>query len=105
MTTRVKLGAVAAFWLAVGLVQLFNWEQGIAKALVMLFLLLAAPFVIAAARKTPTPLPPRLQRAVAIATGVLLALDIAYFGVRIIQPHLIDVSLTTLAAVDALLHG
>jgi len=105
MSTRVKLGAVAAFWLAVGLVQIFNWESGVPKALVMLLLLLAAPFIIAAAGKTPTPLPPGLQRAIAIATAVLLALEIVYLGARIIHPHLIDVPMTTLAAIDAVLHG
>lgn len=105
MTTSVKIGAVAAFWLAVGLIQIFNWDHGVGKALVMLLLLAAAPFVIAAARQTPTPLPPRLQRAIAMTAGALLALEIVYLGTRIIHPHLIDVPMTTLAAADAMLHG
>jgi glycosyl transferase family 87 len=105
MTISVKLGAVAAFWLAVGLVQIFNWEGGAAKAAVMLVLLLAIPFIIAAARGNPPPLDPRLARAIDIAAVIVLIVDIAYLLARIAHPHLIDVPLTTLAAIDAVLHG
>ena len=105
MTTRVKIGAVAAFWLAVGLIQLFNWGHGLPKALVMLALLAAMPVIIARARQAPAPLPPQLQRAIAVTAGALLALEIVYLGMRIVHPHLIDVPMTTLAAADALLHG
>jgi hypothetical protein len=100
-----KLGAVAAFWLAIGLVQTFNWGYGIEKAGVMALLLIAAPYVMARARGAPAPLPPSLQRGVAIVGGVLLALDIGFLGLRIIHPHVIDIATTTLAAGAALLHG
>lgn len=105
MTASVKLGAMAAFWLAVGLVQIFNWEGGAAKAAVMLVLLLAMPFIIAAARRNPSPVDPRFARAIDIAAVVVLIADIAYLLARIIHPHLIDVPLTTVAAIDAVLHG
>jgi len=105
MTTSLKLGAIAAFWLAVGLVQIFNWEGGVAKGAVMLVLLLAMPFIIAAARGSPSPVDPGLARAIDIAAVVVLIVDIAYLLARIIHPHLIDVPLTTLAAIDAVLHG
>lgn len=105
MVTSVRLGAAAAFWLAVGLIQVFNWEGGVAKAVAMLLLLLATPFIIAAARGAPAPLAPWLARAITIALGTCLVLDIVYFFARIIHPHLIDVPLTTLAAVHAVLHG
>ncbi len=101
----MKLGAVAAFWLAVGSVQIFNWGHGIPKALVMLLFLLAAPFVVAAARNAPTALAPGLRRAVLIATVALLAIEIVYLGARMAHPHLIDVPVTTLAAAAAVLHG
>lgn len=105
MAASVRLGAVAAFWLAVGLIQIFNWEGGIAKAAVMLLLLLALPFIVIAARKEPAPAEPWLPRATTIALGACLALNLAYLAARIIHPHLIDVPATTLAAADALLHG
>ncbi len=105
MTATAKIGALAAFWLAIGLVQTFNWGQGSAKALVLLLLLIATPFIMAAAQKTPSALPTALRRAVIPVIAILLLLDMAYLGLRIVRPHLIDIATTTLAAGDALLHG
>lgn len=105
MTMTVKVGVVVCFWLAVGLIQTFNWGHGIAKAAVMLLLLAAAPFAIAAARKVPTALPPGLRHAITIAAPALLMIEVIYLAMRIIHPHLIDVATTTLAAGDALLRG
>lgn len=105
MTLQAKIGVVALFWLAVGLIQTFNWGFGVEKAAVLLLLLLVTPFIMAQSRTTRTPLTPRLQRAISIAAGALLILEIIYLGARIIHPHLIDVAMTTLAAGDALLHG
>lgn len=104
MTATAKIGAVAAFWIAIGLVQTFNWGHGIASAIVLLLLLLAAPFAIAEADNDPSPLSPRLQRVITVTGVAFLALEIIYFGVRIRHPHLIDIATTTLAAIHALLH-
>lgn len=105
MTLTAKIAAAAAFWIAIGLVQTFNWGHGVEKAMVMMLLLAAAPFVIAAAHKTPTPLPRWLDRAITMTAALFLVLELVYFGKQIIRPHVIDVALTTLAAGDALLHG
>jgi len=105
MSLTAKFGVVVAFWLAVGLIQTFNWGSGIEKAIVMLLLIMAAPFVVAAARATSTSLPPRWERAAGIATIVLLVAESGYLIGRILHPHLIDVATTTLAAGDAILHG
>ncbi|HEY1506386.1 MAG TPA: glycosyltransferase 87 family protein [Stellaceae bacterium] len=99
-----KLGAIAAFWIAVGLIQTFNWGSGIPKALVMLLVLAAAPLVLAAARRS-APSAPGFMRGVGIAFWIALVLDLAYFGARIVAPHIIDIGTTTLAAGQALLHG
>ncbi len=101
----LKIGMIAGFWLAVGLVQLFNWGQGGAKAAVLLLLLVAVPFVMRMAARPPAPLAPRLERGIAAAAAACLALEFLYFAVRILHPHLIDVATTTLAAGTALLHG
>ena len=101
---RGKLGAILAFWIAVGLIQTFNWGSGIPKAIVMALLLAAAPLVIAR-RATRRAARARLQRAAGIAFWIALALNLVYFGVRIIAPHIIDIGTTTLAAGQAMLHG
>src|SRR5579872_5586955 len=71
----------------------------------MLLMLLAAPLLLALARKATPPRTPTLARAVTIALWLALALDLAYFAARIVAPHVIDIALTTLAAGQALLHG
>ena len=99
-----KLGAILAFWVAVGLIQTFNWGSGIPKAVVMALLLAAAPLVIAAARRAAPPTA-GFERAAGIAFWIALALNLVYFAVRIRAPHIIDIGTTTLAAGQALLHG
>jgi glycosyl transferase family 87 len=99
-----KLGALAAFWIAAGLIQTFNWGSGIPKALVMLAVLASAPVLLTAARRSAPPAPP-FARGVAIAFWTALAFNLVYLGARIIAPHIIDIGTTTLAAGQALLLG
>ena len=99
-----KLGALAAFWIAVGLIQTFNWGSGIPKALVMLLVLAAAPLILTAARRSVPP-SPAFTRAAMVAFWIALALNLVYLGARIVAPHIIDIGTTTLAAGQALLHG
>jgi hypothetical protein len=102
--TAAKLGALALFWIAIGLIQTFNWGSGIPKALVMLALLAAAPFMLSAARRSVPP-SSRFMRGADIAGCIALALILVYFGARVIAPHIIDIGTTTLAAGQAVLHG
>jgi hypothetical protein len=102
--TTAKLGALAAFWIAVGLIQSFNWGSGIPKAVVMLLVLAAAPFILVAARRAVPPAP-GFTRGITIAFWITLALSLVYFAARVIAPHIIDIGTTTLAAGQALLHG
>ena len=99
-----KLGALTGFWIAVGLIQTFNWGSGIPKALVMLLVIGSAPLLLAAARRSAPP-SPAFTRAAAIAFWIALALNLVYLGARIIAPHIIDIGTTTLAAGQAVLHG
>jgi len=99
-----KLGASALFWMAIGLIQTFNWGNGIPKAFVMLLVLAAAPLVLAAARRSVPP-SPAFARAVNIAFWIALTLNLVYFGARIVHPHIIDIGLTTRTAGKALLQG
>lgn len=104
MSGAAKFGVVVLFWIAVALIQTFNWGDGAPKAVVMLLMLAAAPLLLRAAREA-TPLSPAFARAAAIALWISLALDLGYLGARIVAPHLIDIATTTLAAGHALLHG
>jgi hypothetical protein len=99
-----KLGAIVAFWIAVGLIQTFNWGSGIPKALVMLLVLAAVPLILVATRRSMPPAP-AFARGVDIAFWIALALSLVYFGARIIAPHIIDIGTTTLTAGKALLEG
>jgi Glycosyltransferase family 87 len=96
-------GAVI-FWLAVGLIQKFNWESGAAKALVLLALLAALPFIAAAAERRGDDRRAVPRRLVA-ASIVLLALQIVYALWQLRHPSLTDIATTTLAAGDTLRAG
>ncbi len=105
MTNTAKLGAIAAFWVAVGLVQTFNWEGGVLKAIVLFALLLSVPFVMAAARRDIAPMSPAWQRGVTIAAIVWFVLDLIFLAIRIRNPHILDIGTTTLDAGNAVLSG
>lgn len=105
MSGTARIGAVLLFWIAVGLIQTFNWGNGVPKALVMLLVLLAAPAVLRLARRGATPLAPSRDRMMTLALGIALALYLVYFAARIVAPHVIDIALTTLAAGQAVLNG
>src|SRR5258707_15746359 len=66
----IKATAALLFWLAVLLLQKFNWQLGVYKALVLLALLAAVPFVVAQARRgggAAADHAPRLLNAAAVA--------------------------------------
>ena len=95
---------VAAFWLAVGLVQIFNWnEAGPWKALVLFALFARLPLMLRTLRE------PRadkvVPRALIALVVVLAAIELLYGASRLIHPRLIDMATTTLAAGQAMLAG
>lgn len=93
-----------AFWLAVGLVQIFNWnEAGPWKALVLFALLACVPIMLRALRepRADTAVP----RAVIALVIALAAIELVYGAARLIHPRLIDMATTTLAAGHAMLAG
>jgi hypothetical protein len=102
-STAGKLSAMVAFWIAVGLIQTFN-HAGIPKAIVMLLVLASAPLLIGVARRS-APLAPAQLRATDICFWIALAVNLVYFAVRVVNPHISDLGTSALAAVDGLLHG
>ncbi len=100
----MKLAAAAAFWIAVALLQKLNWDLGGYTALVLLALLAATPFAIAAAgRRQPGERRP--SRAALLALATLLALQTGYALKELRHPSLIDAATTTLAAQAVLRKG
>ena len=99
-----KLAAALAFWIAVGLIQKFNWDLGVYKAAVLLAVLAAMPLVIARARRAPRA-PGRTPRELVAAVAVLLVLHTGYAIKELRHPSLIDAATTTLDAGKALSAG
>lgn len=100
--TRVLIAAL--FWLAVGLVQIFNWgEAGPWKALALLALLAAIPLILVALRRPRTDA--TSGRVLVALVIVCTAIELVYAGVRMVHPRLIDMATTTLAAGHAMLGG
>lgn len=104
MPLAAKLAIAVAFWGAVFLVQKFNWDRGGWKALALLALLLAVPFLIQFIRHR-TVAPRAFSRSMLALVAILIAAQLAYFVTRIAHPRLTDMATTTLAAGTALLHG
>ena len=97
-----KLGVALLFWIAVGLIQKFNWHLGWAKGMVLLAVVAALPFLIAAARRA-TSVPP--SRALTLAVALFLLLQGAYALKELRHPSLIDAATTTLAAGQVVRQG
>lgn len=95
--------AATVFWLAVLMLQKLNWF-GVYKAALLGALLFTVPVLLGVFRR---------QASVGgdAALGLTLALvaaivaQIAYFGVHVVHPHLIDIATTTLNAGAAILRG
>ena len=98
----IRVAAAALFWIAVALVQKFNWDRGGAKALVLLALLAVTPVIIAAMHQASAAAAKTASRLVLLAAAALLVLQAAYALKELRHPSLIDAATTTLAAGDAL---
>jgi hypothetical protein len=94
----MRRAAVALlFWVAVALLQKFNWGLGVWKALVLAALLAAVPLVVAAAERggaAASHAAPRLLKAVAL---VLLLAQAGYAVAKLHHPSLIDAATVTIA--------
>jgi hypothetical protein len=100
-----RLVAASLFWIAVGLIQKLNWGLGGAKALVLLALLAATPFVTSAAQPARAVAARRAPRALVLAVAALLLVQGGYAIKELRHPALIDAATTTLAAGELLSSG
>lgn len=101
----IKAAAALLFWLAVLLLQKFNWQLGLYKTLVLLALLAAVPFVVAQAGRrgdVAAERAPRLLKATALA---LLLVHVGYAATKLRHPSLIDAANVTIAEGQGLLAG
>jgi hypothetical protein len=100
-----RLSAALLFWIAVGLIQKFNWGLGIYKAVVLLAVLLATPFVARIVARRRAPDQQRPARTLVAAVIVLLAAQSAYALWELRHPGLTDIASTTLDAGKQLVAG
>jgi hypothetical protein len=101
----LRLGAALVFWIAVLLIQKFNWGLGVEKAVVLAVLLLATPLVVVLAERRRPVGDAAAPRAVAVAVAVLLVAQAGYAAKELRHPSLIDAATTTLAAGEVLRGG
>jgi hypothetical protein len=101
----IKLAVACLFWLAVALIQKFNWGLGVEKALVLAVLLLATPGVVALAERRRPARDSTAPRSLVVAIALLLVAQTAYAVKELRHPSLIDAATTTLAAGEVLRGG
>ncbi len=102
---RQSLIAIAAFWVAAWLIDVNDLDGGLVRALLMLgvlLVLLALTLADGAAQRASAGL---RDWHLAIAVGVSLAAQAAYALLQVWDPHLIDISASTLEAGRTLLAG
>lgn len=100
-----RLLLVGAVWVGILLVELLDWGKGAPKAVVLLLLLAAVCGLTVLARSRSSVEPGPWNRALVIACGVLIAVQIGVLIKQIAHPHVIDIATTTLAAGRTLLSG
>lgn len=100
----LKAVPAALFWVAVLLIQEFNWGRGDEKALVLAAVLASVPLLTAWARWRIAREEDGRRAVIAVAT-VLLVLETGYALKELRHPSLIDAATTTLAAGQALRAG
>jgi hypothetical protein len=102
----LQLAGALLFWLALLLVQEFNWGRGTAKALILFAVLAATPFVMMLAERRRFPADTAAApRPLVLAGALLLVLQTGYALKELRHPSLIDAATTTLAAGEVLRGG
>jgi hypothetical protein len=101
----MRIGGAVLFWIAVALIQKFNWDLGIYKALVMAVLLGALPVAAIAARDRARTGSDKAPGLLVGAVAALLLLQTGYALKETRHPGLIDTATTTLAATETLAAG
>lgn len=101
----IKIAVLVLFWIAVGLIQKFNWDLGLYKALTLFAVLASVPFVTGMAQRRRFIGDHSRARLLIAATLALLCLQSAYAIKELRHPSLIDAATTTLAAGELLRAG
>jgi hypothetical protein len=100
-----RLPLAGAIWAGILFVEVFNWGGGSTKAVALLFLLVATCGLTLCAQSSSTVDAGNRSRALLVAGGVLLIVQLGFLAKQIAHPHLLDVATTTLAAGQAMLVG
>ena len=104
MPSYAKIAAIVTFWAAVFLIQNLNWF-GLYKSALIVTVLLSVFVLLGIVRRRVPGKSVALSRAMAIVLVLVMVTQLAYFGLRIIHPHLIDIATTTLDAGVGILRG
>jgi hypothetical protein len=92
-------------WIVTRLIDFFDWEQGVWRALMLLVVLIATPLLL---RRVGTSLPPISQRLTRWLTWIWVILLIWHcvtFALHLSEPKIEDSATATLNAGTAMLHG
>jgi hypothetical protein len=100
-----RLLLAGAIWVGILFVEIFNWGGGVPKALALLLLLAATCAFTALAQSSSSISAESWSRALVIACGALIAVQVGFLIKQLAHPHLVDMATTTLAAGQALLEG
>ena len=100
-----RAAVVTLFWVAVALLQQFNWGLGVWKALVLAALLAAVPLVVVAAERGGAAASGAVPRLLKAAVVVLLLAQTGYAVAKLQHPSLIDAATITIAEDQGLRAG
>jgi len=100
-----KLVIAIAFWVVVHLIEIFNWNQGRYRALMLVLVLIATPILMRLSRGSSSPTSPALSRVLAVACAAMLCLHLIHFIEFVPKPPLFDIATTTVSAGEAMLSG
>jgi hypothetical protein len=99
----VQMGLVAvAFWLVVHYVDYFDWDQGTSRALILGLVFVCTLVLMLFAGGCRERVSRTLTTLLAVACAVAVAWHVLFFLERLLDPHLLDIATTTLAAGRAL---
>jgi len=100
-----KLAIAIAFWVVVHLIEIFNWNQGKSRALMLVLILIATPILMRLSRGSASSTSPALSRILVVGCAAALCLHLIHFIEFLPRPPLFDIATTTVSAGEAMLSG
>jgi hypothetical protein len=102
---KTLLVTAAIFWIVTRLIEIFDWEQGIWRALMLLVILITTPLLLRRVGASLPPIPQRLTHWLSWIWVALLIWHCVSFALHLPEPQVDDSATVTLDAGRALLQG